>query len=215
VKPKMKRALLLGILVAAGLFALLELFGWLLGGGIRFGAAARAEAERPGRSQSLRAANEALRNKLADLAPHGVFVVVDTAGNRVYLRQRSVVLREMTASCGSGNILEEPGGGRKWVFDTPRGQFRVQSKTSNPLWVKPDWAYIEEGEPIPKDSRERALPGMLGDFALGLGKGYFIHGTMYTRLLGRNVSHGCIRLGDEDLKALVQATSIGTKVIIF
>ena len=39
---------------------------------------------------------------------------------------------------------------------------------------------------------------MMGDYALGIGSGYFIHGTLYKRLLGRNVSHGCVRLGDED-----------------
>ncbi len=56
---------------------------------------------------------------------------------------------------------------------------------------------------------------MLGEYAVGIGRGYFIHGTLYSRLLGRNVSHGCVRLGDEDLRALVRATEIGTRVIIY
>ena len=56
---------------------------------------------------------------------------------------------------------------------------------------------------------------MMGDYALGLGRGYFIHGTMYKRLLGRNVSHGCVRLGDEDLKLLYTSIPIGTRVIIY
>jgi len=42
--------------------------------------------------------------------------------------------------------------------------------------------------------------GVLGDYALGFGQGYFIHGTLYTRLLGRNVTHGCIRVADKDLE---------------
>ncbi|MDZ4383320.1 MAG: L,D-transpeptidase, partial [Thermodesulfovibrionia bacterium] len=57
--------------------------------------------------------------------------------------------------------------------------------------------------------------GVLGDYALSLGNGYLIHGTLYTRLLGRNVTHGCIRVGDKDLKELYNTIPIGTKVIIF
>ena len=164
---------------------------------------------------ALRAENAALQKKLAALAPRGVFVVVDTAGNRVYLRQGNRVLKEMVASCGSGNVLEDRAGGRTWVFDTPRGAFRIQSKISRPLWIKPDWAFLEEGAPIPARREERAEPGMMGDYALGIGHGYFIHGTLYSRLLGRNVSHGCVRLGDQDLKSLVDSVALGTPVFIF
>ncbi len=91
----------------------------------------------------------------------------------------------------------------------------MQSKVNNPVWIKPDWAFIEEGEPIPPKSRQRAEPNMMGDYALGIGRGYFIHGTLYKRLLGRNVSHGCVRLGDEDLEFLFKTATLGTKVIIY
>jgi L,D-transpeptidase YbiS len=56
---------------------------------------------------------------------------------------------------------------------------------------------------------------MLGDYALGFGDGYFIHGTLYTRLLGKNITHGCVRVGDQDLKILYQAATLGTRVLIF
>jgi lipoprotein-anchoring transpeptidase ErfK/SrfK len=165
--------------------------------------------------RALEAANQRLRKKIDALAPSGSYVVVDTGSNRVYLRQGEETLREMVASCGSGNILREPGGERSWTFDTPRGAFRVQSKISKPLWIKPDWAFIEAGEPIPANPALRAEPGVMGDYAIGIGRGYFIHGTLYKRLLGRNVSHGCVRLGDDDLKNLYQTTALGTRVIIF
>jgi L,D-transpeptidase YbiS len=42
-----------------------------------------------------------------------------------------------------------------------------------------------------------------------------IHGTLYTRLLGRSVTHGCIRLGPDDLQAVWDAAPIGTPVFIF
>ena len=62
---------------------------------------------------------------------------------------------------------------------------------------------------------DRMEEGVLGDYGLSLGNGYLIHGTLYTRLLGRNVTHGCVRVGDKDLKELYKSIPIGTKVIIF
>ena len=47
---------------------------------------------------------------------------------------------------------------------------------------KPDWAFIEEGRGDPGNFKDRVEEGSLGDFALGFGNGYFIHGTLYTRL---------------------------------
>ena len=52
-------------------------------------------------------------------------------------------------------VLKEGTGGRVWVFDTPRGRFEVLSRSENPVWRKPDWAFVEEGQAIPKDPGER------------------------------------------------------------
>jgi len=143
-------------------------------------------------------------------------VVVDTAQNRVYLRQGIKTLYEAIASTGSGITLRDPrhpeGG---WKFETPRGVYAITHKMRHPLWVKPDWAFIEEGLPVPTKIDDRFESGTLGDFALGFGNGYFIHGTLYTRLLGTNVTHGCIRLGDEDLRYLYDHVPVGTTIIIF
>jgi len=61
----------------------------------------------------------------------------------------------------------------------------MQSKLTNPAWVKPDWAFIEEGLEVPHNQADWVEQGVLGEHALGFGKGYFIHGTLYTRLLGK------------------------------
>lgn len=159
--------------------------------------------------------NETLRKKISKNLINANFIVIDTAKNILYLKKGMEILKQAVVSCGSGNILEEPDGKRKWVFDTPRGEFKVLSKLRNPVWVKPDWAFIEEGENIPKKRTDRLEAGVLGDYAMGFGDGFFIHGTLYTRLLGRNVTHGCIRVGDEDLKAIYKAVSAGTKIYIF
>jgi len=142
-------------------------------------------------------------------------ILIDTAENKLFLREGTKVFREAVVSCGSGEVLEEPGGTRKWIFDTPRGEYSVQSKLVDPTWIKPDWAFIEEGEKVPKSFNDRIDEDSLGDFALGFGDGYFIHGTLYTRLLGRNVTHGCIRVGDTDLKAIFQKAGLGTRIYIY
>lgn len=159
--------------------------------------------------------NRILRKKLTELAPKGIYIVIDTGRNLLFLKEGNRTLLQAVISSGSGSILRDPEGGRQWVFDTPRGEFEVKTKVTGPKWIKPDWAFIEEGEKIPKDWKQRVEEGVLGDYALGFGNGYFIHGTLYKRLLGRNVTHGCIRVGDEELKTLYKLTRIGTKIYIF
>ena len=83
------------------------------------------------------------------------------------------------------------------------------------MWRKPDWAFIEEGKQPPENPAARLEEGVLGDYALAFGNGYFIHGTLYTRLIGKNVTHGCIRLGDRDLETLFKRVRLGTPVFIF
>lgn len=201
-----------------GLFLLLEISGSLLAA---YSPASEPVDTKPGKTAkkksaaALQADNEQLQRKIKGLAPSGLYIVIDTAGNRVFLKRGEETLKEMLASCGSGNVLEDPVGGRSWTFDTPRGDFRILKKVTKPVWIKPDWAFLEEGEPIPERSSERNMPGMMGNYALGIGDGYYIHGTLYSRLLGRNVSHGCVRLGDADLEELYRSADLGTRVLIY
>ncbi|MBI3601224.1 MAG: L,D-transpeptidase [Nitrospinae bacterium] len=160
--------------------------------------------------------NRKIKNTLAGLLPKGNYIIIDTAKNIIYLKNSDRILHQAIISTGSGKLLIDPfNQERKWIFDTPRGEFKIKSKVIEPVWVKPDWAFIEEGEDIPKNYNDRMEPGVLGDYALGIGNGYFIHGTLYTRLLGKPVTHGCIRVGDSDLKIIYKAARIGTKVYIF
>jgi L,D-transpeptidase ErfK/SrfK len=157
-----------------------------------------------------------LTKQLTQLMPSQPYILVDTARNHLFIKRRDRVMLDALASTGSGTMLDKPGdSNRQWIFDTPRGEFFVQSKLVNPVWVKPDWAFVEEGLAVPKSQADRIEPGVLGEYALGFGKGYFIHGTLYTRLLGKNVTHGCIRLNDEDLKDVYQLARVGTPIMIF
>jgi L,D-transpeptidase YbiS len=147
--------------------------------------------------------------------PRGVYIVVDTHTNRLYLRQGNRLLVSALCSTGTGAELVDSEEGRRWRFDTPKGFFRVDSKVDNPWWRKPDWAYIEEGAPLPEDDDERLDPKAMGDFAIGFGDGYFIHGTTLERLIGVSVTHGCVRMRSEELKEVYDAVGVGTPVIIF
>lgn len=154
--------------------------------------------------------------RLSQFLPSGPYLVVDTAKNHVYLRKGTKTLYTAMASTGSGATLIDPRNSTKgWKFDTPRGIFTITSKLVNPIWIKPDWTFLEEGKPVPRNIKDRAEAGVLGNYALGFGKGYFIHGTLYTRLLGSNITHGCIRLGDEDLDYVYKTVSVGTMIMIF
>ncbi len=166
--------------------------------------------------QPLLARHAALKQKLAQLAPLQHYIVVDTAHNRLYVKRGKETVLTAIASTGSGTILEKPNQpGSQWIFDTPRGGFSIQSRLTNPVWVKPDWAFLEEGIQVPSNPAERVESGILGDYALGFGKGFFIHGTLYTRLLGKNVTHGCIRLNDDDLRTVYKLAKVGTPLMIF
>jgi len=207
----------LALIVLAGLLVGCELIGY----GIEIFGWSRKPAGETGRTaaiktpKELQSQNASLAGRLKALATRGLFIVVDTAENRLYVMNGEKVQKEVVVSCGSGDILEETGGKRKWIFDTPRGEFNVTSKLVNPTWIKPDWAFIEEGEKPPANFNERIDNDSLGAYALGFGDGFFIHGTLYTRLLGRNVTHGCVRVGDKDLEEVFHWVPIGAKIYIY
>lgn len=154
-------------------------------------------------------------DRLTALAPQGVYLVVDSYRNQLRLYRRGELLREAVCSTGSGTVLRDPASGREWVFDTPHGERRVVRKQRDPVWIKPDWAFVEEGFEPPRDGSGRYDPLALGDYALYLGDGYIIHGTLFQTLLGRRVTHGCIRLGDEDLEYVYRTVPLGSRVFLY
>jgi lipoprotein-anchoring transpeptidase ErfK/SrfK len=143
------------------------------------------------------------------------YIVINTTDNRFFLYRNKKLVREGFCSSGSYTMLQTEGN-KKWIFKTPKGKYWIHGKTTNPVWKKPDWAFVEEGLPIPpKDDFSRYEYGVLGDYALAIGDGYLIHGTIYKRFLGMPVTHGCVRLNDEDLEVIYNTLNIGSKVYIF
>ncbi len=157
----------------------------------------------------------ALERKIERLTPGNAYLIVNTTENKFYLYKNRKLMREGLCSTGSYISLEGEGD-NKWVFKTPRGDYRIRGKITNPVWRKPDWAFVEEGLPIPPaNDPSRYEQGVLGDYALALGDGYLIHGTLYQRFLGLPVTHGCIRMNDADLKDVYETLPVGAKVFIY
>ena len=153
--------------------------------------------------------------KLSSFTPTQPYIIISTTNNRFYLYQNKKMIREGFCSSGS-YILLMTDHDQKWIFKTPKGKFKIQSKTIDPVWKKPDWAFVEEGLPIPSANDDSRFEyGVLGDYALYLGDGYMIHGTIYKRFLGMPVTHGCIRLNDDDLKIIYKTLDFGSKVYIY
>lgn len=157
----------------------------------------------------------ALDRQLTGFLPRSAYIVVNTTKNRFYLYDRKgELIRE--GFCSSGSYTKLVSDKRTWLFKTPRGRLTILSKTENPVWAKPDWAFIEEGLPVPKaGDPSRFERGVLGDYALRMADGYLLHGTLYQRLLGMPVTHGCIRLGDEDLEVVYRTLPVGAYVYIY
>jgi L,D-transpeptidase YbiS len=147
--------------------------------------------------------------------PKDQYIVIDSHTNRLYLRTPDSVLFSALCSTGTGASLVDSGKGRVWRFETPKGLYRIDSRLTDPWWRKPDWAFIEEGEPIPKKEADRLDPNIMGDYAVGFGDGFFIHGTIYERLIGVAVTHGCVRMRSDDIKHIYESAPVGTPVIIF
>ena len=156
-----------------------------------------------------------INKKLDAFKPKGYYLIVNTSGNDFTLMNGGEVKLKGQCSTGSYTVLQA-GPNKQWIFATPRGQFRVRNKKEAPVWKKPDWAFVEEGKPVPSANHSsRYEYNVLGDYAMELGQGYMIHGTLYKRFLGLPVTHGCIRMGDDDLEKVYKSMPIGSKVYIY
>jgi L,D-transpeptidase ErfK/SrfK len=99
---------------------------------------------------------------------------------------------------------------------TPRGRFRVVTKTVDPAWHVPESIrrehIRERGDP------RRVIPGgdpdnPLGKYRLQLSRRlYGIHGTDTPWGVGMQVTHGCVRLYPEDIERLYPLVPVGTPV---
>src|SRR5690349_18054768 len=224
--------------------------------------------------QRIGASTDTLKKILVDsteAADSVPYIVVSIADHRLWYKRGDQILFTTQVATGSGKVLAK-GGGNKWKFETPRGRLVVESKETEPMWVPPDWHYVEmakkknyslvhlvrgkdikladgsiitvegnevvrkapDGQIVPFDVAEgreivvnksmiippfgttqRKYAGVLGTNRLNLGDGYALHGTDVPSSIGASVSHGCVRLRNEDIETLYQMVPVGTPVYIY
>jgi len=96
---------------------------------------------------------------------------------------------------------------------TPIGSFKVGRKRIDPIWTVPDSIRAEN------PSLPAVVPAgpdnPLGDRWLTLGNStYGIHGTNNLWSIGREATHGCVRLYNSDMRPLFERIPVGTPVRI-
>ena len=67
----------------------------------------------------------------------------------------------------------------------------------------------------PLGTSQRRYEGVLGAYRLNIGNGYALHGTNRPETIGQAVSHGCVRLRNEDIEKLYGMVAVGTPVYIY
>lgn len=109
------------------------------------------------------------------------------------------------------------------TIGTPERLFKVVGKDVVEInhgysSVLPQGSEIYVGDAIlipPVGTRQREYPDVLGTHRLNLGDGYALHGTQAVSQLGQSVSHGCIRLSNQDIARLYEMANVGDEVIIY
>jgi lipoprotein-anchoring transpeptidase ErfK/SrfK len=218
----------------------------------------RAMSRRSTQVSNLQSEMANAERAIEDLQDTAFVITVSTSENRVYARRDGELVFD--AICSTGSNMKLNTGTETKIFRTPIGRFRILSKEENPMWVPPDWHYVEEaqknglrvvrmqygqtigdltargkdvfsngvplpqGEPIvrgdaiiipPVGTRQRQFPEVLGTHRLNLGDGYALHGTKAVDKLGQSVSHGCIRLHNDDIARLYELANVGDEVVIY
>lgn len=110
--------------------------------GSRMDVLQEAAQEQAGKVNRLRTAVQTVDLKLDDSQDTQQTIVVSTEENRLYVRRERKKIFEAVCSTGKGKTIVQDG--KSMVFETPTGKFRIRSKEENPVWVPPDWHYLEE-----------------------------------------------------------------------
>ena len=86
-----------------------------------------------------------------------------------------------------------------------------------PLTASDGREIVADGKIVipPFGTNQRKYVGGLGSFRLYLGDGYGLHGTNVPSSIGQAVSHGCVRLRNEDISTLYHLVELGTPVFIY
>ena len=94
------------------------------------------------------------------------YIVVSIEDRRLWYRIGDQTIYTTQVAVGTGKTLVKRSGHDEYKFDTPRGRLVVQSKETDPIWVPPDWHYLEQakkkGLGIVNLTRDKSIPAADG-----------------------------------------------------
>ena len=124
-----------------------------------------------------------------------------------------VVLDALTAAAPAGTGYPATIGSTE--YPAPKGKLKIRAVAVNPVYTYTDnldFAKLKKGEKVIKVAPGPNNP--VGVVWLDLTKqGYGIHGTPDPAKVGKNYSHGCIRLTNWDARELAGLVDKGTPVV--
>lgn len=128
------------------------------------------------------------------------FIIIDKGGMKLRLYDRyGRELRRYSIACSKHyGARHEKGDNR-----TPEGFFRVKG-----IFDSTDWLYTDD------DGHTSPVKGQYGPRFIRISPAIGVHGTCAPWSIGRRVSHGCIRVTNENILELVTLVERGTPVII-
>ena len=116
---------------------------------------------------------------------------------------------------GTNTVIVLPIGIGQLGTDTPiNWTTKVERKKAGPTWTptaKTHAEYAAAGNPLPAVF-PAGPDNPMGLYALYIGRLYAIHGTNANFGIGLRVSHGCVRLRNDDIKFLFENVPVGTRV---
>jgi len=92
-------------------------------------------------------------------------------------------------------------------WETPQGLFRVNQMLQNPAWIQPF-----TDELIPPDDPHNPLGGYWIGFWTDGRNSIGFHGTSDPNSIGSAISHGCLRMHNQDIQELFQIVQPNTLV---
>ena len=139
-------------------------------------------------------------------------IILNLAELRLYFYIRGSDLYENI------KVLTYPVGIGRLDWKTPLGETCIESKVESPTWYPPKSIILEHeerGEILPRVVKA-GPDNPLGKYVMKLNVdgGYLLHGTNKKHGIGMMVSHGCIRLRNEDIETIFYNAPVGTKVKI-
>jgi lipoprotein-anchoring transpeptidase ErfK/SrfK len=144
---------------------------------------------------------------------HGAIVAApaSVSAGTIFIRTSE---RRLYYGLGGGRAIAYPVGvgrhGMQWS-----GTVYIDGKYVEPAWTAPG-SIRRDYNKLPAVIPGGSPKNPMGVAALTLSGGgqYAIHGTNQPNLIGGFVSHGCIRMYNEDIKDLYDRVSVGTEVIV-